>query len=55
MKYNYEYKLRCVDLRGGGATKGPFRNYEASESARRLTVSMFGGLWNIERFRVYDN
>lgn len=53
-QYHYE-RLRCVDLRRGGATKGPFKKYKTAESERRFTVNMFGGHWNIERFRVYDN
>lgn len=27
-QYHYEYRLRCVDLRNGGATKGPFKKYK---------------------------
>lgn len=36
MKYHYEYRLRCVDLRNGGVTKGPYKTYSDAKWEKKL-------------------
>lgn len=55
MKYHYEYRLRCVDLRNGGVTRGPYKTYSDAKWEKNWMTSRSGGNWVIERFRVYNN
>lgn len=48
-KYHYEYRWRCVDLCNGGATRGPYRSMAEARWSKPAR-----GLWQIEKFRVYD-
>lgn len=50
MKYHYEYRWRCVDMCNGGASKGPYRTMYAMRLFKPER-----GLWEIEKFRVYEN
>lgn len=54
-QYHYEYRLRCVDLRNGGATRGPYKTLSWAESEKRYVENMSGGHWMIEKFRVYND
>lgn len=49
-KYHYEYNLVCVDLRNGGAKRGPYRSFQNANFDKHF----LGGIWDIRRVRVYE-
>nr|DAL63050.1 MAG TPA_asm: hypothetical protein [Caudoviricetes sp.] len=49
-KYHYEYNLVCVDLRNGGAKRGPYRSFQNAKFDKHF----LGGIWDIRRVRVYE-